>query len=220
MRQQGPYSDEQSIILQLTAAKAAGRYNRVFQNKLSPCAFSEDVRQEALAAAFSCVGPTRWDHARGTPLGGYAWKACINHLHEYVWKNSTPVSVNQHHLKEVSTIRSFSLDGKTFDREDDSHDVSRRGEFLHLSLQSEATAEEALSEEERRSDIAAEMEKVFAKCGEHEAVIARRVLLNEEQPKDVATALGIDVVSVYRVACKARRLLGESKKLKAFWKNA
>lgn len=166
------------------ATKVARRYAR-------RCwwADEEDLRQEAMVAALECLKEGRWDPEVGVPLNAYAWRACVNHLRSYLWRQSSPVSETDHNLENLRGVHHIEIPEDGFQDRVEPVEV-----LLDQARWNHAVREQVLF--------------VLGAVGVDRVVL--RTLFDDDKPADVAEELGIPRNTLYRSLQRARTALRDN----------
>lgn len=175
------------------AAKAARRYaRRVFW------ADPADLEQEAYVAALDAR--KSWEPDCGVPFTAYAWRACMNHLRTFCWRNSSPVSETQMRLETLRGVHRSALGI-------DLPDASPLPDEAYLEAEWVNAVRDQLSF------------LLIERLGSKGAAAAMRVLVDEEGSAAVAADAGLETVIVYRSARRARETIASNAVLYALWKD-
>lgn len=148
----------------------------------------QDLRQEATAVALHAI--TRFDPEPATSLSAYLTTACSRALRELCLRQSAPVSTSRNRLNELRGVHHLD----PIDYQDE----------MPTAVDSGALYEDAQWNETVRN-------QVFFLCSSlrHGQVVAR-MLLDDEQPAQVATRTGIPIKELYNDAKRAKREIGDN----------
>lgn len=150
----------------------------------------EDLRQEGWVAALEAQ--QTWDPGRGVPLHGYAWRAVVNHLGNYLWTQCSPVTGRKNHGKSLQDVRRVSAEVLIGHHADDPLETER-AEAWWARMREQA--------------------KLVVEGGRH-GDVAARVLLRGERVAAVAESVGWPVHKVWRADHVARQRIAEDTDLR------
>lgn len=109
-----------------------------------------------------------WDPSRNVPLAGYAGRAVMLHLRDYLWRMSAPVTGPSHHGERLAGLCRAPTDFLASHTQDDGPDMDA---------------------EQWWDELTARMETVIREADSSGA--AHRVMWLHETPAQVATDLGL-----------------------------
>lgn len=153
----------------------------------------QDLEQEALLAQVDAS--TRYDSARGTPFGAFAWQAATIAVRRFILTDSAPVSGRHDPRVLVGLYRQEFTDD-------------------HESSHSQ---EDDFAEAELAALVRARLEAVV---GEGGAEFSLQMLTGEYKPADVADAHGVEVSEVYRAVREAKKRIAGDPELFELWRSA
>lgn len=190
------------------AARASKRYARsVFW------ADPEDLKQQALLAALSAARPGLWDERVGVPFEAYVWRACMNSLKTYLWRNSSPVSETDHRLETLRGVHRASLGELNTD-----DGTAVLGTVMEAHLESFPEVDELVDQkmwvEEARDQLSF---LLIERQGVRAAELALRVLIDGEKPSQVAAEASVPPEVVYRASCTAKKHISQNVMLYSLW---
>lgn len=183
-----------------TVRRVAKSCAKRFANRVFWADFG-DLLQEAYLSALTAV--RSWDPEVGVPLRAYLWRACVNGLTLYCWKQSSPVSETDHRIK----------DGELRD-------------VFHTELSDELPLDDGTSPEHMLQDaswnhgVRVQLSFLLQQVqGEKATAAALRVLLDEEPSSHVADTEGLSTKQVYRATLRARQSIASNALLYSLWKD-
>ena len=155
----------------------------------------DDLQQEAWVAVLEAQ--QTWDPNRGVPLHAYAWQSASRRIGNYLWEQSTPVSVTRNHGKKLRGVTQVHK-SRWNSRGAVIPDAVR---YVIANIEADIPGETERVEQ-WWEDLSQEVAKVV-RAG-HNGDAAARVLLDREKHKDVAQELRWPVTKLWRATHRAR----------------
>ncbi len=150
----------------------------------------DDLKQEGWVAALEAQ--QRWNPNYGVPLHGYAWRAVVLHLRNYLWEQSKPVTGRKNHGEVLRGTRRVST-AVLLDHHADDPLETERAEVWWARMREQA--------------------RLVVEGGRHGGVAAR-VLLDGERVAVVAEDVGWPVHKVWRADHVARKRIARDADLR------